>query len=233
MGYNKPLFTELITQEICQYGCNNIAKFRFSNGKLCCSNHFNSCPGKRQTFSKRTDHKETASKSLETRKRLGITKSSQIKATATRKANGHYEMLAAKMQQHWQDSPWQNNPHCLLVPYKSTHINYQGSYEFKFLEQLELEYSLNWIVENVNRGPTIHYIDPSNNKARVYFSDFIIGNDLYEIKSNWTWNKHGSDLVLEEKNRAKLTAARDAGYNVILVLETERLSYERIMGRSV
>jgi hypothetical protein len=60
-------------------------------------------------------------------------------------------------------------------------------------------------------------------------SDFLIYNTIYEIKSLWTWNKHGKDLILEEKNKAKLAAAKSAGYDVILILNKEKAD-EGIMG---
>jgi hypothetical protein len=55
-------------------------------------------------------------------------------------------------------------------------------------------------------------------------SDFIINDTIYEIKSRWTWNKHGKDLILEEKNKAKLTTALREGYNVILILDKEEIN---------
>jgi hypothetical protein len=38
-----------------------------------------------------------------------------------------------------------------------------------------------------------------------------------------TWNKHGKDLILEEKNKAKLTSCIQQGYNVVLVLNKEEI----------
>ena len=221
MSYNKPFAEEVETSQLCDYGCGQIAKYQFRKGKVCCSKHFNSCPGKRLEFSNRTDHKETAAKSLATRQKLGITKSSQIKASKTRKESGHYDRLAKKMQEHWEAHPWQNNLHCPLVKYKDTNVSYQGSFEYDFLEKLENEHSLDWIEENVKRGPSIWYVDPADNIKRLYISDFLIYNTIYEIKSHWTWNRHGKDMILEEKNKAKLTAAKEAGYDVILVLNKE------------
>lgn len=221
MPYNKPFAEEIETSQLCDYGCGQIAKYQFRKGKVCCSKHFNSCPGKRLEFSSRTDHKETAAKSLATRQKLGITKSSQIKASKTRKESGHYERLAKKMQEHWEEHPWQNNLHCPLIKYKDTKVSYQGSFEYDFLENLENEHSLDWIEENVKRGPSIWYVDPTDHIKRLYISDFLIYNTIYEIKSPWTWNKHGKDMILEEKNKAKLTAAKEAGYDVILVLNKE------------
>lgn len=230
MSYNKPFAEKIETTQLCDYGCGQVAQYQFRKGKVCCSQHFNSCPGKRLEFSNRTDHKETAAKSLATRQKLGITKTSQIKATKTRKLNGHYENLAEKMRNHWASNPWQNNLQCPILLYKNTTLQYQGTFEYEFLEELEEEFGLEWVVENVKRGPNIQYIDPTDQKERLYISDFIIGNTIYEIKSSWTWNKKGKDTALEEKNKAKLTECIKQGYNVILVLNQQRIDYATIMG---
>jgi len=224
MPYNKPFAEPIITTQLCDYGCGETANFKFRKGKMCCSAHHNSCPGKRLEFSNRTDHKEIAAKSLETRKRLGITKTSRQKAKITMEANGTYEILRTKMQEHWQKAPHQNNLRCPLISYKDTKINYQGTFEYDFLEKLENLNGIDWLNQNVSRGPSIWYIDPTDNIKRLYISDFIIGNTIYEIKSNWTWNKHGKDKILEEKNKAKLTACIKEGYNVILILNKEEIN---------
>lgn len=226
MSYNKPKAEPLLTTELCQYNCGNCAKFQFSNGKLCCSSHQNSCPGKRKQFSDRTDHKETAAKSLATRTRLGITKTSQIKGGATRVASGHYSRLAEKMKTHWEENPWQNNTQCPLLPYKNTIINYQGSYEYNFLEKLEKVNGIEWLITNISRGPAIWYTDPTDDTKRLYISDFIIDNTIYEIKSAWTWNRNGDDLNLENRNKAKLNECVNKGFNVVLVLNGEEIKYE-------
>jgi hypothetical protein len=223
--YKKPKAIAIDSAELCQYGCNQIAKFRFANKKLCCSESYNSCPEKRKTFSERTDHKETAAKSLSTRKELGITKSSRIKAHDTMKANGTYQVLREKMQEHWKNNPHQNNIHCPLISYKNTTLNYQGSYEFNFLENLETTYGLEWIKNNVSRGPSIWYMDPIDNTKRLYISDFLIDNIIYEIKSEWTWNKNGDDMDLENKNKAKLNECVKQGYKVVLVLNGAEIPY--------
>lgn len=222
-SYKKPKAVEIKTQVKCDYGCNQNANFKFANGKLCCSQSFNSCPAKRKAFSEDVDHKANAVKSLKTRTELGITKSSQIKATKTRKANGHYEKLARKMQEHWLENPWNNNLKCPLVKFKESDINYQGTYEYNFLEKLELDNGIIWLQENVQRGPSIWYQDPIDKIDRVYISDFLIDNTIYEIKSSWTWNKHGKDKELEMRNKKKLTSCIDQGYNVILVLNGEEI----------
>ncbi len=221
-----PKSTQIITTELCDYGCGQVARYQFSGGKKCCSEHYNSCPEKRRKFSEEVDHATYSAKSLETRTKLGITKSSQIKGVATRKANGHYEKLAKTMQQHWQTSPWQNNLECPMLKYKTTELVYQGTYEYEFLEELELEHGLEWLMENISRGPSIYYTDPTDNVSRLYISDFLIGNTIYEIKSSWTWNKNGKDTSLEEKNKAKLTAGVNNNYNVVLVLNHRKIKYD-------
>lgn len=231
MRYNKPFFEAIDTQDMCDYGCNTLAKYRFRNGKICCSSHYNSCQGKRKLFSD-LDHTERAAKSLATRTRLGITKTSQISGGKTRRENGHYDKLSTVMQQHWAENPWQNNPHCPLVAYKSTNVNFQGSYEYEFLEMLEEQHGIEWLNENVARGPSLWYNDPTTNTQRLYISDFIIGNTIYEIKSSWTWNKLGKDLELETKNKSKLNAARKHGYEIILVLDGRQIN-EAAMDGSV
>lgn len=230
MPYQKPKAEPINTIDLCEYGCGNIALFKFAKGKICCSQHQNSCIGKRKLFSDRVDHKQNAAKSLATRTALGITKTSQIKGGATRRASGHYQKLAKTMQEHWAKNPWQNNLECPILPYKNTELSYQGSYEFEFLEEIEFDKGIEWVVTNVKRGPSIWYIDPTDNTERLYISDFIINDTIYEIKSDWTWNKHGKDLVLEEKNKAKLTACVKQGYNAVLVLNQKRILYEAIMG---
>lgn len=217
--YKKPKAEFINTTEICEYGCGQIAKYKFAKGKICCSVSHNSCLGKRKQFSDRTDHKERNVKSLSTRIEKGITKSSRAKALATMEANGTYKRLGRQTQERWKDNPWQNNLQCPLVPYKDTKVNYQGTYEYDFLEHLEQTNGIDWITANVTRGPAVWYIDPTDNTERLYISDFLIYNTVYEIKSAWTWNKHGKDIILEAKNKAKLAAAKLAGYEVILILD--------------
>lgn len=222
--YSLPKAEIITTTELCHYGCNDIAKFKFNNKKLCCSKHPNSCPGKRENFSK-LDQTEWAKKSLKTRLETGITKSSQRKATQTRIKNGHYIKLAKIMREHWAENPWNNNLLCPLLNFKNTNLMYQGSYEFEFLEKLESKNGLDWVKNNVRRGPSIFYSSP-NGQEKLYISDFIIGNTIYEIKSSWTWNHKGDNNLLEEINRAKLTKCVDLGYNVILVIDGEEKEWQ-------
>lgn len=223
-AYTKPQVSDYIGTELCMYGCEQPAKFQFKNKKLCCSKSYNSCPGKIKKFQD-LDHTEAAQKSLATRLEKGITKSSRSKAIRTMRKNGTYETIAEKMRVAWETNPWENNTRAPLTEYKETGVNFQGSYEYKFLEHLESKHGINWISDNVQRGPSLRYYDTTTDSERLYISDFIIGDTVYEIKSRWTWNKKGKDPLLEQKNYCKLRACIEQGYKVILVLEDKEIKY--------
>ena len=223
-SHRNPEPTKIKTNDICEYGCGEKANYVFLKGKKCCSKHYNSCPGKRKAFSERTDHKERNEKSLKTRLKLGITKTTSIKAQQTMRENGTFDIMSEKMKLKWAESPWNNNPNCPILKYKTIDLNYQGSYEFEFLEEIEEQYGIKWIEDNVSRGPNIWYDDPTTNTKRLYISDFLIDNTIYEIKSYWTWNKKGEDMILEQKNKAKLNACLSEGYDVILVINGEQIN---------
>jgi hypothetical protein len=216
--YKKPYVNEYGGNELCMYGCGQAASYQFKSGKLCCSRHYNSCPQKRKDFSDRADHARRAVKSLATRTKLGITKSSREKAMDTMRKEGTLVRLGKMTQERWKERPWNNHgPRGEWVLYKDTTIGYQGSYEFHFLNELELRHGIDWLIENVKRGPAIWYYDPVSDKKRLYISDYIINNTIYEIKSSYTWNKKGKDLNLEITNKAKLNECIMQGYNVKLI----------------
>lgn len=108
-----------------------------------------------------------------------------------------------------------------------TGIRYQGSYELKFINELKSKFSIEWVKLNLKRGPSIQYID-YHGKQRWYMSDFIINNTIYEIKSNWTWNRRGQDKILEQNNINKLIASKNAGFEVKLVREGIEIDYAAI-----
>lgn len=102
--------------------------------------------------------------------------------------------------------------------YKDTKILYQSNLEKKFLEQLETDNGIVWLEENVKRGPNIKYFHPIKKEEKLYMSDFLVEDVVYEIKSNWTWNGDGKRLDWQEINEAKLEATKQAGWNVTLLI---------------
>ena len=211
------------TTILCEYGCGQIAQWQFKQGKLCCSASYNSCPEKRRRFSEEVNHTEYTAKSLATRKRLGITKQSQIKATITRRGSGHYDRLASRMQELWAERPWNNQCRAGFNTFKETDLPYQGSYEFCFLEGLEQIHGLQWIKDNVQRGPAIWYNHPLSNERRLYLPDFLIDKTIYEVKSGYTWNCHGLNQNLELLNQTKLKSAKEQGFDVVLILDHKEI----------
>lgn len=45
------IFIENIEGFLCKFGCGKIAKYQFTNGNLCCSNHVNKCPVNKRKIS--------------------------------------------------------------------------------------------------------------------------------------------------------------------------------------
>jgi hypothetical protein len=161
-------------------------------------------------------------KAMETNIKIGSYETSGIKSLEARLNNIDSDGLNGLERAH-------KNGACKtrLKRYKNTTMYYQGSHELKFLEKKELEYgSVELLLENVKRGPTFKYFDPTENKERNYFSDFIIDNIVYEIKSTWTWNnrKKGSDI--ENTNKAKLDAVINNGLKVVLVKDFIEEDYQ-------
>jgi len=107
-----------------------------------------------------------------------------------------------------------------------TGIRYQGTYELKFIVSLKETNGIAWVKENLQRGPSVQYVDYYR-KTRWYLSDYIISNTVYEIKSGWTWNKNGSDSVLEYNNLSKLNAMLAAGHNVKLIRDGEEIEFKK------
>lgn len=227
--YPKKLYFEFKTDKLCNCGCNQQARYiSVKNKKLCCNDHPNKCPAKIKKIAEKksqineltgkNSHQVAAEKSLLTRKQLGITKISQIKGAATRKASNHYEKLANVMQKKWESEPWANRLRANFKVYKNTNLSYQGTHELAFLESLENKHGLEWVSQNVRRGIPFWYIS-TEQKRRLYLPDFLIENTLYEIKSAYTWKKNF------ENNKRKLNEALNRGYKVKLVLNKNELNY--------
>lgn len=88
-------------------------------------------------------------------------------------------------------------------------IDYQSSYELKFL-QLAESYGL---LTKIKRGPHITYKD-ENNKKHTYFVDYQLqdSNIIFEIKSSFIWSKHIKTNELKQKAAKKK-------FNYILIID--------------
>jgi len=219
MNHHNPYAIKIKTKENCQFGCNMIANFIFKNNKLCCSDHYNKCVGKRENYKKKYN-KSWIKKSLETRIKLGITKTSQIKATITRKKANHYKKLAKRMQELWNENPWSCGPKSEFKKYKNTSIAYQGNNEYYFLKKLEDKNGLEWVIKNVKRAYGIWYIDSETNTERLYLPDFDVDGIIYEIKSNYTLNYN------KRRNIDKFDSVVYNNKKLIIVVDTEEKEYK-------
>jgi hypothetical protein len=87
-------------------------------------------------------------------------------------------------------------------------IDYQSSYELKFIKLVEGVGLLKYL----DRGPIIEYFDLEN-KFHNYFSDFKLKNSdiVFEIKSTYTWEKN-----LEINLIKKVEAEKRYDYHLIL-----------------
>lgn len=108
-----------------------------------------------------------------------------------------------------------NHPH--TKKYKTTDIYYQGTYELFFLEKIE-ECNL---LEKIKRGPTIKYF--YEGEYHLYYPDFILDNTIIEIKSDWTYNKIGKDLKLEEINKHKWESTRQQNYELVVLFSKKEI----------
>ena len=63
-------------------------------------------------------------------------------------------------------------------------------------------------------------------KERLYVSDFFIPkrNEIIEIKSSWTYNKRGTDVLLENKNLAKKECVINANYNFTFLIGKSQIT---------
>lgn len=112
-----------------------------------------------------------------------------------------------------------NNYHNYTKKHESSGLYYHSKDEKRFLDSLESKEIL-----KVKRGPAIRYIDPDENVERVYFPDFIIGNNIYEIKSKYSWREWMGKPQLK-KNVAKLDACIEAGYETYLIVDSKKYKW--------
>jgi len=88
-------------------------------------------------------------------------------------------------------------------------------FENDALDILLNTYDENKIVVSLEgKIPSIKYID-AKGASRTFHPDIYIPaeNLIIEVKSNWTYNKHGKDPALEQNNLLKQKFTIQAGYN--------------------
>ena len=230
---NKPK-KEIIYDEnsnhICEYGCDNIAKYQLKNGKWCCSKSINSCQGMKQKNSKAnkeiiknsTVKRESPFKNKEYRydwTGKHLSEEHKQKISESNKGNTIYQDLSEdkknEMKQKLRNNmmiKYQNGfeVKCGRAPkYEYTspiagHIKIDGSWELKVAQYLDGQ-GYNWI-RNKQR---FDYINEEN-KYSTYCPDFyIIDFDCYiEVKGYKTkkyqckWSQFTENLQVW--NRIKL-----------------------------
>lgn len=104
-----------------------------------------------------------------------------------------------------------------IKSYKDSGIYYNGSYEKYFLELIEER----GLLLDVSNGDSFVYT--FNGTEHTYHADFKFRNKQVEIKSGWTYNKNGSDLELQELNETKWKAAKDAGANLVILIDKSEI----------
>lgn len=105
-----------------------------------------------------------------------------------------------------------------ILEYKETGLNYQGSFEFDFLDKYFDKFK-------IIRGPIIEYHFKGKNKR--YFSDFYIQelNLIIEIKSSYTYE------LAKEKNIKKQEESISKGYNHIFIIDKDYVEFEEIISK--
>lgn len=96
------------------------------------------------------------------------------------------------------------------IKYYNDELYYQGTYEKHFLD-----FMFNNNIKNIERGERFDY--KFNNKLKQYRSDFKIGNNIFEIKSSWTYGKN--DNIRRSKNHTKFKSVIDSGFNLFVILD--------------
>lgn len=103
------------------------------------------------------------------------------------------------------------------LQYKETDLYYQSKLEKLFLDLAEN----NDLIKEIRNGISFRYKFDSDDK--IYVSDFYMPkkNLIIEIKSKWTYNNHGMNKKLEEKNHMKWKSVTDSGYEMIVLIDKE------------
>jgi len=110
--------------------------------------------------------------------------------------NGHAQLYTSSQKYHTEwHTTWDNNS-----------VYLRSSYETDFANELDKQ-KIHYDCESLR----IKYFDTQRNEYRCAIPDFIINNNIYEIKSNYT---------LDIQNmKDKFESYKHAGYNSYLILE--------------
>lgn len=133
------------------------------------------------------------------------------KAVATMRRNGSYRTMVAKSAvTKEKNQSW--------VVYKTKRYKgfyYRSSLEKRFLEEQEQCGQLSNLT-NCGFSILYHWKGGEHHYIPDYFDK--VKGILYEIKSGWTWDGKGKRPELKAINKRKLAAAKEAGYETILVI---------------
>lgn len=105
----------------------------------------------------------------------------------------------------------------IIKQYKG--IDYQSSYELKFLKFVESK----GLFEYIERGPVIEYFE-NQNESHSYFVDYKLKNTdiVFEIKSTFIWKKNLEKNLLKKEATEKL-------FNFILVIDNRFNKVKKIL----
>jgi hypothetical protein len=108
-----------------------------------------------------------------------------------------------------------------LKPYPNlTTLYYGSSYEFKWLKSIEQLAGIDYIKENVKRGPNFRYLDIISKCMRNYPSDFIVDRTVYEIKSCYIFS------IDRDRNVIKFDSVIKQGFSLKIVLDFVEYDWE-------
>ena len=114
-----------------------------------------------------------------------------------------------------------NNFTCSQLKYKNTDINYQGSYEYDFLQFCEN----NNVLHLISRASSFKYL---NSKAN-HFPDFLFNNEyIIEIKSKWILDLQGGMEIIQEKIKSV-----EPTYKYLLILDKDYHQFSKILEKII
>jgi integrase len=150
------------------------------------------------------------------------TESTEKTAQKNRGKKRSKEVNQRKSQQFitaYREGKWKiGNGYSNIKVKKYKNIPYQGTYELKFLEYIDVMGK----IDIIERGPMVPYM--FNNNEHSYFVDFRIkGTDiLFEIKSSYYWEKSKEVNIIKKETCEKL-------YNYNIIMDNNFLEVKKII----